>query len=961
MNKNRFISDKIKKLQSEGKPQDQAIAIALNMYREGGENLPSYRIGGVWELPVKDDYNANLQPNFNTTPKPTQEDFSTWNNSFNNSQVAPREKLTPFSVTPKSFKQVETALPKAEDPTMKIKEDMEVTDTKYNQPINFANPYGGVDLETSAFLFGNSLQSGDSLMTGLSGAKLGLGLFRTGMAGYSAGKDRNRVLSDAKTNRRNSMTGAKTPVFIGQEGGQMMNSQMQDQIIQAVQQMIQQGIPPQQILQELVNQGISEQEAIQIIQSLIQPPQMQQGGMFEQQEVPEQMANAEIEDGEYVNDSQGVKYAEGEKHSNGGMAVNLEDGAQVLSDYKKIGKELAKQFSEQLNLKLKPTDTFATVLDKYNSKSGFDTTLSELEKLQEKLKKQEKTVKDESTLALNQEVIGNQAKDKIEELSQLDMEQKEVFQILFSAQENMKAQEPNQTPNFMKNGGTVRDLMMQYNISEEQARNLIPNAQAGLWNINPTQPFDPNYRPEGDMSNAQYWEQQATNRAITDVQGSLQTYTPQEKELIKQHYAKFIKDPSTLQQLNQAIEADQLVFNQGMLEMVRQGKAVPVELQKNNQGNTFGGLSEEAFNKYLYKGIYEQQGKGKYDPTNREHNEYVYDVVAPALQARGIQWDGAPFTGKNKKGSGIINNSQPGFVTNQQGKVAGIIDLDKYRNIQDRGQKQLIANKYGITVEQLDNASKDITNKTLRITPQGIIATPESAPVMEGVDEKMEFTDPSEDTTEKSRKNMLLLPDQTPMMPWGMLAPTMTTQTVYAPKYNEVDPTQQLAEIQRGSVGAQRNFEQLSDSQRALAGLSLNANVSDAQNKVMSETERFNATARERNEGAEAQQKTQQSQANVVALQNYQQLLGNELESNEADWRNWYNRVQANQMNNWQTVNTYNRANALNPDIQFDGSQYIVQNYPTFDSEVQRVSTPTDTKKTKKKSVARFGGTKYNS
>lgn len=51
------------------------------------------------------------------------------------------------------------------------------------KPIQFANPYGGVDLNAASALFGQSIQQGDTAMGIASGAKLGLGLARNFMSG----------------------------------------------------------------------------------------------------------------------------------------------------------------------------------------------------------------------------------------------------------------------------------------------------------------------------------------------------------------------------------------------------------------------------------------------------------------------------------------------------------------------------------------------------------------------------------------------------------------------------------------------------------------------------------------------------------------------------------------------------------------------------------------------------------
>ena len=201
----------------------------------------------------------------------------------------------------------------------------------------------------------------------------------------------------------------------------------------------------------------------------------------------------------------------------------------------------------------------------------------------------------------------------------------------------------------------------------------------------------------------------------------------------------------------------------------------------------------------------------------------------------------------------------------------------------------------------------------------------------------------------KRRLNMMLLPDQTPMQPWGMLPPAMTTQTIYAPKYNEIDPQEQLMEIQRNKLNTLQGIQNLPDSQQAASALALDANTNMATNKVMTETDRYNAMARERTEGAEAMQKTKQSQANIVGLQQYQQLLGQELEANEADWRAFYNRLSTNNMNNWNSIERANQYNAFSGNVQNTGNGYILQNVMPKTQDASAMNINFNDQKNKKK------------
>ena len=85
----------------------------------------------------------------------------------------------------------------------------------------------------------------------------------------------------------------------------------------------------------------------------------------------EQEANAEVEVGEFLQDSQGIRKIEGKTHEQGGEMMKLEDGTRILSDHLKVGGSYAKELNKMFDLGVKASDTYATVLDKYNNKSGL--------------------------------------------------------------------------------------------------------------------------------------------------------------------------------------------------------------------------------------------------------------------------------------------------------------------------------------------------------------------------------------------------------------------------------------------------------------------------------------------------------------------------------------------------------------------------------------------------------------
>ena len=58
--------------------------------------------------------------------------------------------------------------------------------------------------------------------------------------------------------------------------------------------------------------------------------------------------------------------------------MDLEDGTRILSDYLKVGAKNAKILNDQFDLGVKASDTYATVVEKFNKKSGLNKITEEL-------------------------------------------------------------------------------------------------------------------------------------------------------------------------------------------------------------------------------------------------------------------------------------------------------------------------------------------------------------------------------------------------------------------------------------------------------------------------------------------------------------------------------------------------------------------------------------------------------
>jgi len=200
---------------------------------------------------------------------------------------------------------------------------------------------------------------------------------------------------------------------------------------------------------------------------------------------------------------------------------------------------------------------------------------------------------------------------------------------------------------------------------------------------------------------------------------------------------------------------------------------------------------------------------------------------------------------------------------------------------------------------------------------------------------------------------MMLMPERY-LQPASMLAPAKFQPIIYSGERVEISPEQALNEINRASLSTQNQIATLPDAQRAATLDSMDANNASAISKVTSETERYNAMARERESYENAKVKTEQSVSDAKAAAQYQSLMGRELESFEKDLQAQDNIRFQDQFGKWSAINQFNRSNALNPDVQFTGEGYEIA-APQF-TAAPDVSALTKTETPKKKPKAKKGG-----
>lgn len=293
----------------------------------------------------------------------------------------------------------------------------------------------------------------------------------------------------------------------GETGQENPQAAQQQQVMQQVAQMLQQGTAPEIVVQKLVEMGMPQEQAQQILQQVVQTIQaeqapqeqvMQQGGKvgkeitgsealtgeYTTEVSPNEEKTVNIEKNEWIknNETGEITKAIGNTHKNGGMDVNLKD-AKIISNFTKIGGENAKFFSKTFDLKLGATDTFAKVIDSYTKKSGLSKLTEEEVKLTDKMGDiLTKNNPDLNSQELNAKFLTGKMQEVLAKKEPLKEKRDAIFEEVFKRQEAIpKRGKPGEL--IMKEGGEIdpilQKLALEYGITPERANELTQTMQQG--------------------------------------------------------------------------------------------------------------------------------------------------------------------------------------------------------------------------------------------------------------------------------------------------------------------------------------------------------------------------------------------------------------------------------------------------------------------------------------------------
>ena len=655
----------------------------------------------------------------------------------------------------------------------------------------------------------------------------------------------------------------------------------------------------------------------------------------------ENNVNSELEDGEFLQDSAGIKEVEGKKHSEGGEKMALEDGTRILSDYLKVGARNAKVLNDQFDLGVKASDTYATVVEKFNKKSGLNKIKEELEEYIAKLDKQQQETKDETTLALNTQYLTEEINEEFEKKKPLEAIREQVFDLTFKLQEASKPAEKDkeefQTGGTMTyNGDTVIQLANKYGINPDKAKELIAKFQTGgLYDV-PQDTRGNIYSPLNPNNPLFFGQipQPITNQRVANAY---------EKE--KYGYQKPNRDWKDFGELNKNEQASLLsdigrVFPTLAEKFLKEGVPKnPSDFQKavNNHYET---LKTDA--KKLYP-----EGSEELNSFIKSVDKEKFTVSSKAKDFKGLVTD--------------IDNKFGDYTSTRPNFAFDVLPKDVLTEVKNSGIN---------TASELKQAFPDYYKKY--VEPKGLssdfwldmVEPPKvNTPAQQQVTQAPASTSTAEGTKQKTNSNrgFLLLPDQTPMTPDSQMAhlkPNRRFETI-DPVF--ISPERQLAEIARQQQNAYTNISMLPDQQAAAAYSVVGANTAEASNKAISETVRANAAAQESANRFNAQVRQNEENTAWQDALNYERNTYLAKANVDKSWRNFYDRINAQQINDWKYIEWLKRGDAMNTEVQYTPEGYVIAK-PTFSNnpEVNRLAqganTPTENLAPRTVKKKKYGG-----
>lgn len=703
-------------------------------------------------------------------------------------------------------------------------------------------------------------------------------------------------------------------------------------------------------------------------------PEMLMSGNYTTGVKAGQPANAEVENGEYLQHPDGaVQQVVGKSHENGGEAMMLEPGTKVVSDNLKLGKELSKDINATFDLKTKANDTYAKAIDKFKKKNGLDKLEDEEENLLKRAEKNEK-VSSATTKSLNKEHLSKQFKELEEEKASAQEMLSQFTDFIFQAQQQAKGeydqmsegmspeaampteeelqmlqqqsaaqqgeeavqaeadmqQQQQQAGEVMSNGGLFEDprflnLVKQSGLSPERASQLYQTYRnggyAGL------EKFADGGKPKRETKNLKEDADFILEMTKKDPEFAkefatffkymrLNPYALIERDT--QHYNKNSNLYGGIEDTADARMNWLYDKNEDLLDFYETDKNGKRRVKKGKEGEyqkKYAELSDKWVNRLVKKGLWTEKQAQMF-------KDYIAYHDAKDT-ARGFDSKVGDFT-SSRSFLGV-----PIFKTEEERKAAegaGIFTLKQFRKAWEKDKDKLI--KLGISEESFNNAKTELEENgdldmgMYSLEPQDPPQEPKETP--EEPEEPKETPVPAKPEEPARRRgeegvfDWLLFPDQTPLPPDGVVPHLMVDRT-----YERLDPVRISYEPQM--VEGQRQLAQLQDSvaslpETARAAVLANAMASTQQNlnNAIGQVQLANQQNEMQTEQFNIGQSNMEENARAQDLLNFEQRQLMAYENTLRDYNDWFEKVQNNYMNEYQTRLRMQQINQLTDNFKTD-------------------------------------------
>lgn len=643
-------------------------------------------------------------------------------------------------------------------------------------------------------------------------------------------------------------------------------------------------------------------------------------------------ANVEVENNEQIQLPTGeIQKVVGDTHENGGVKTQLESGSKILSDHTKIGAQNAKLFRKELDVKAKATDTYASVMDKYNKKVGWTTIIEDEKKTIEDIGNQEQgdvdtTTKDINLSFLSEKLQGLQAeKDLVNPL------QNEAFNKIFEKQEANKPKSEKQIEKtVMQEGGEIdpkiAQLAKQYNLSPERVMELIqkqnpnPDIQGQI-----SQALEQGTPPEQIMQSlveSGMSEEQAMQLMETfqQPQQSFQAggtfFTPSPYAQDAYGYQPYVGDnvyAAGIESEEQIIERLKLQ-NQNLPYIVK-----PSGIYSDNAGAFPNLKNTEKFQKRYDDYIGQTLVEIDNSEFLTEEQKAAYKKQADSQRlALSIQ-DG---TYDNKYGQ--ETSSRTGFTL----PYLTVEEQKQYPNLkfigdaigEDGKLKSDFSNLSPETQQRIMSTYGRGKDNSLNIG-LGVVPTTEAPAEIAEQDPEI-----------INRRNTIL---RQANLPVDFLLPPSPMQAVYKPNVTlgridpvkiSIEPNLIEADRQRQSTAEALNY--LPDSQRTAAMASILGQTQATTNQAITGAETVNAQNQYVADGVNLQQRDKQQLLDAEIDTTYEGKVFQTQANAERDLRRYFTQLNLNNRQNFADIRDLNLLNAATPNYQTDGQNIYFNEQP---------------------------------